>query len=132
MTLESSVLGADAVRRTADGYEVDVHLAWYRSLPLSCVENVSVKVGGAASARDTLRVIKDGRALTLDDLAALPDEEWFVQDALTLRMPVDSPLSKGAETKVEVSLATRIPYIIIGPNMALVKRTDVERKVVIQ
>lgn len=132
MTLESSVLGEDAVRRTADGYEVDVHLAWYRSLPLSCVENVSVKVGGTESARETMRVIKDGRTLTLDELAALSDEEWFVQDPLTIRIPTDAPLEKGAETRVEVSLATRIPYIIIGPNMALVKRTDVKRKVVVQ
>jgi hypothetical protein len=33
---------------------------------------------------------------------------------------------------VVVELATRIPYIIIGPDMALVQRTKAERKVVIR
>jgi hypothetical protein len=47
MTLEANVLRDDAVRATPDGYEVDVHLAWYRSLPLSCVENVAVTVAVA-------------------------------------------------------------------------------------
>lgn len=132
MTLEASVLGDDAVRATPQGYEVDLHLAWYRSLPLSCVEDISISVAGTAAARDAIRVLRDGGSMTLDELAGRVDDEWFVQDPLTVAFPDPSPLAKGAEAEVQVTMATRIPYIIIGPDTALVKPTRVTRKVVIQ
>lgn len=132
MTLEASVLGDDAVRSTSTGYEVDIHLAWYRSLPLSCLEDISVTVAGQAASRDDIRVLREGREWTLDDLAGAVDDEWFVQDALTVAVPNSSPLERGSEVDVEVTVATRIPYIIIGPDKALVKPTRVSRKVVVQ
>jgi hypothetical protein len=132
MTLEANVLHDNAVRATPDGYEVDVHLAWYRSLPLSCVEDVSVTVAGQAAAPDQVRLRYDGRELALGDLAGLVDDWWFVQDPLTVVVPDAAPQAAGTECDVSVSLATRIPYIIIGPTMALVQRTEVARKVVVQ
>jgi hypothetical protein len=132
MTLEASVLGDNAVRATAKGYEVDLHLAWYRSLPLSCVENLSVTIAGRTAARDELRVHHDGKKLTLDELANIVDDEWFVQDALTISVPDPAPVKRGSEADVEVTMATRIPYIIIGPDKALVKPTRVRRKVVVK
>lgn len=132
MTLEASVLRKDAVRRTARGYEIDVRLAWYRSLPLSCVEDLKVTIGGRSAPREALRVLRDKRELKLDDLAGLIDEEWFVQDPLTVLAPDPAPLPKGSETEVSIALATRIPYIIIGPNTALTQRTEIKRKVTVQ
>jgi hypothetical protein len=132
MTLEASVLGDDAVRSTTTGYEVNVHLAWYRSLPLSCVEDISVTVAGETASRDEVRVLLDGREFTLDELGDMTDDEWFVQDPLTVAVPNSSPAAKGSEVDVQVTIGTRIPYIIIGPDMALVKPTRVSRKVVVQ
>jgi hypothetical protein len=51
---------------------------------------------------------------------------------LTVAVPNSSPLEAGSEVDVEVTMATRIPYIIIGPDTALVKPTRVHRKVVLQ
>jgi Domain of unknown function (DUF6379) len=132
MTLEASVLREDAVRATSGGYQVDVHLAWYRSLPLSCVEDVAVTVAGRVAARDDVRVRFEGRELALDDLAEMVDDWWFVQDPLTVLIPDPAPQRPGTETEVAVNLATRIPYIIIGPQTALVQRTQVARKVVVR
>ena len=132
MTLEASVLCDDAVRVTPQGYEVDIHLAWYRSLPLSCVEDISVTIAGETTTRDDLRVLRNGRSLTLADLADMVDEEWFVQDSLKVAVPASSPAPKGSEVDVQVTVATRIPYIIIGPQTALVKPTRVNRRVVVQ
>lgn len=132
MTLEANVLRDDAVRATAGGYEVDVHLAWYRSLPLSCVEGVSLAVAGRTVPREDVRVRYGGRELRLDELAGLVDDWWFVQDPLTVVVPDPAPADPGTESEVVVELATRIPYIIIGPETALVQRTKAERKVVIR
>ena len=132
MTLEATVLGKDAVRATPAGYEVDVHLAWYRSLPLSCVEDVAINIDGRDVPREQLRVVVGGGELTLDQLADKVDDWWFVQDPLTVRVPDATPKAVGSEADVSVHLATRIPYIIIGPDRALVQQTRVSTKVVIQ
>lgn len=132
MTLEATVLGDEAVRATPQGYEVDIHLAWYRSLPLSCVEGVAITIDGREAPRDQIRVVHHSSDLTLDELASRVDDWWFVQDPLTIRVPAESPKARGSEAEVSVYLATRIPYIIIGPDRALVQHTRVAKKVVIQ
>ena len=132
MTLEASVLRADAVHAAPDGYTIDVHLPWYRSLPLSCLEDVTVRLAGELADSGELRVRHDGRDLTLADLPDLVDDQWFVQDALQVVVADESPVRAGGDLDVEVTLAVRIPYIIIGPQTALVQRTRAERKVVVQ
>jgi hypothetical protein len=132
MTLEASVLRPDAVHATPDGYRIDVHLPWYRSLPLSCLEDVTVRLGGEVADSGALHVRRDGRDLELADLPGLVDDQWFVQDPLQVLVADRSPVRAGGELDVEVTLAVRIPYIIIGPETALVQRARVERKVVVQ
>ena len=132
MTLEASVLRPEAVHATPHGYEIDVHLPWYRSLPLSCLEDISLRLGDVSVDRADLRVRHHGRDLTLDDLADLVDEQWFVQDALQVLVANEAGSAVGESLDVEVTLATRIPYIIIGPGTPLVQRTRVQRKVVVQ
>lgn len=132
MTLEANVLRAKSLRATPAGYEVDVHLAWYRSLPLSCVENITIKVGGSDIATQQMRVLYEGRSLALEDLADMVDDWWFIQDPLTVAVSTDEALAVGTDTELEVELATRIPYIIIGPDMALVQRTRAIKEVTVQ
>ena len=132
MTLEASVLDERAVRRTDHGYEIDLHLAWYRSLPLSCVEDIRLSLDGAEVAPERIRVLRSGETLTLAQLADRVDDEWFVQDPLTLQVTGLVPAESGSRIAVDVTMATRIPYILIGPKQALVKPTRVRREVVVQ
>jgi hypothetical protein len=132
VTLEAQVLGDRAVRAADDGYEVDLHLAWYRSLPLSCLEGIELSIDDVPAPRDALTVEVGDRRLHLDDLAELDDELWFVQDALTVHVPAAGAATAGRQVDVDLVLATRVPYIIIGPETALVQRTHVAKKVVVQ
>ena len=132
MTLEANVLREDAIRQISSGYEVDVHIAWYRSLPLSCVEDIALTVGDKTYSKEQVEVVVEGNPIKLSDLASMTDKWWFVQDALTVLLKDDNPVSKGDTTRLSVSLATRIPYIIIGPNFPLVQRTDVTKEVTVQ
>ena len=132
MTLEANVLRAQSLRSTPEGYEVDVHLAWYRSLPLSCVENISIKIAGKEVPSEQMRVRYLNRSLRLDELGELVDDWWFIQDPLTIDVACSDARESGAEVELEVELATRIPYVIIGPDMALVQRTRAIKEVTIQ
>lgn len=132
MTLEATVLSDHAVRGTAQGYEVDLGLPWYRSLPVSCLEDVSIALGGQAVARDDLRVVRAGRPLALGELATRVDDEWFVQDPLTVAVRSAAPPAKGQSVDLEVTVTIRVPYVLVGPGKALTRPTRVRRKVVVQ
>lgn len=132
MTLEASVIREGCVRSVQDGYEVDVHLAWYRSLPLSCVEGAEVELGDRIFQAADIRVKNNNQWLTFEQMGELTNQYWYTLDALTLKLACESPAQAGESALLKVSLSTRIPYIIIGPNMPLVQRTDVAKEVTVQ
>ncbi len=118
MSLADSMLGKDALRAIDGGFELDLHLNWYRSLPVSSLATIELTVGGEEIPRDEITVDVNGSSSRVDELATRWDEEWFVLDAATLR--VRRPLVRaGAHVDVRVKLGSRIPYILVGPDRAL-------------
>src|SRR5262245_200920 len=100
--------------------ELAIHLPWYRSLPLSCLESLIV----------------DGRDYTADAHAPGArtatgaedgDRVWDLRDPLvvTLAAPPDGP-------QVEVTVAIRIPYIEQAPGVPLVQRVTARTKATVQ
>jgi hypothetical protein len=77
-------------------------------------------------------VVRAGRPLALADLATRVDDEWFVQDPLTVAVQSDSPAPRGQSVDVEVTVTIRVPYVLVGPGKALTRPTRVRRKVVVQ
>jgi hypothetical protein len=118
VSLATTMLDDDALRADDGGFELDVHLNWYRSLPLSSVQTVELTVNGEPVARDEIAFVVNGGAHALDDLRGLWDETWFVLDAATLR--VRRPLvRRGEGAEVTLRLGSRIPYLLVGPNTPL-------------
>jgi hypothetical protein len=118
MSLAASMLDDDALRATDDGFELDVHLNWYRSLPVSSVKTVELTVDGETIPRDEITFVLDANEYALDDTPNHWDEMWFVLDPATLR--VRRPVVRtGEEAEVSVRLGNRIPYILIGPETPL-------------
>jgi Domain of unknown function (DUF6379) len=118
MSLAASMLDDDALRETGDGFELDVHLNWYRSLPLSSLKTVGLTVNVESIHRGEITFAVNGNEYGLDELQQRWDEMWFVLDPATLRVP--RPLvRKGDSADVRITLGNRIPYILIGPDQAL-------------
>lgn len=130
MTLDANVLREDSVQNTSEGYEVAVYLPWYRSLPLSCLENVVVRLGDEQFSGENLRIVFEGESLALGELSDRVDNWWFVQDPLTVRVHPAGDLS--SSLRAEVELAIRIPYILVGPDAALVIKTKAACEVIIK
>jgi hypothetical protein len=118
MSLAASMLDDDALRATDDGFELDIHLNWYRSLPLSSVSTVELTVNGEDVPRDEITFAVNGVDHALDELVERSEEMWFVLDPATLS--VRRPLVRAGETaEVRIRLGNRIPYLLIGPDRAL-------------
>jgi hypothetical protein len=113
----------NSLRATQDGYQVEIRLEWYRSLPLSCIEKVQLILDGQWVAPETMRFGINDREYRLDALPGLAEEDWFVLDPAVLRVHDPGRIASGERHTVEVEVAFRVPYILIGPGRFLV-RTD--------
>nr|WP_281371790.1 DUF6379 domain-containing protein [Petropleomorpha daqingensis] len=96
---------------------MSVRLNWYRSLPLSCVEQLGVRLDGEALAPATLEV--DGVRYGVADLAAADDRWWHVLDSALVRVPLERTPGAGRH-EVEFVLGSRIPYLVAPDGSAAV------------
>jgi len=96
---------------------VAVHLPWYRSLPVSCVETVRVSVDGVPAP---VRSVSVGDFAGRVEDAAGSDGTWDLRDPLDVVLDVAG--RRGVTHAVEVALAVRIPYMQQAPGVALVQR----------
>lgn len=92
---------------------ISVRLPSYRSLPLSCLEDIAVRIDGVDIDPGDIELVLDGVPHRLDELPRAPHLWWFILDAGRLRVMLAQPLT--AETvRVEAHLQTVEPYISNG------------------
>ena len=109
----------NSLRATDGGYEVQVRLNWYRSLPLSCIEKVHLSLDGQPVDAGLIRFGINDHQYKLDQLADRVEEFWFVQDSAKLRVQQPGKVAPGESHKIHVEIALRFPYIPIGPGRFL-------------
>jgi hypothetical protein len=96
---------------------VAVHLPWYRSLPVSCLESVRVTVDGVPAH---VRSVGVGAFTGPVEDAGASDATWDLRDPLDV--VIDRAGRPGDVHDVEIALAVRIPYLQQAPGVALVQR----------
>jgi len=118
MSLAATLLADDALSEHDGGFELDVRLNWYRSLPLSSVATLELSVDGETVPRGEIAFVLNGSEHALDELAGRWEETWFVLDPATLR--VRRPLvRRGEAVEIRIRLGSRIPYLLIAPGTPL-------------
>ena len=85
----------NSLRATADGYQVEIRLNWYRSLPLSCVEEVRLSLDGQLVPPEKIRFAINGHEYRLDELPRLGEEFWFVLDPAVLQVHDPGKVASG-------------------------------------
>ena len=122
MTMTEGTVRADALSEADGRLRLAVHLPWYRSLPVSCLESIEVSVDGTPA---------DVRSVRLPDFdgavsdAAISDAWWDIREPLVVSL--DAPARSGDELRLEVGVSVRIPYIQQAPGVPLVQRTIFRR-----
>lgn len=104
------LISDDGLKRTATGFEVDVRLPWYRSLPLSVLHGISLRLDGTEVPASAMRLRVNGVGHALSDLENRTDDWWYVLDSGILE--VDHPqLEPGSRHVVDITLTFEIPYV---------------------
>lgn len=88
---------------------IDVRLPWYRSLPVSCIENLEFTIDGKKLPRKNVSLVVGGIRYDLDSVLGLSDTIWFVLDTNEALVELDEPLTPG-EHIVKLIARVRIPY----------------------
>ncbi|MFD5214274.1 DUF6379 domain-containing protein [Microbacterium sp. NPDC058345] len=137
MATHNSLFADSDVRRTASGISVSVQIPWYRSLWLSAVDDVEVRVNGVDVGRDRIRFALGGREYHVEELPEQSETLWFLADRPDVLVELDEVPEAGAEITVEVVLTMRLLYMQImpgvdgGPGRYVTNRVPVERTLVL-
>jgi hypothetical protein len=113
------VLSRPLLRRARGGepraISVDVRLNWSRSVPMSCVQAITLSVDGQPVRAETLTLDHHGEALPLSAWADRDDVWWPVLDPITLTASTAEHLEPGAH-RIDVEMRVRVPSFPPGPD----------------
>ena len=111
--LDKDVVREDALSASGEGYALEIHSHWYRSLPLTSLAVVDLTLDGERVDPSELSVEANGKSFSFDELEQGYDEWWFTTDAVTLHVP-RTGAKPGGRHRVELELGLSIPYLIVG------------------
>lgn len=114
--LDKYILADDALASAPDGCQLQLRSHWYRSLPLSSVGILTVKIDGADVESEHITFEINGRQHALAALPTLHDEWWYILDAATLHIQTPAKFEAGTTHEINVELGLLLPYILVGPN----------------
>jgi len=118
-----SLVEANSLQVSEEGYELKVRLQWYRSLPLSSVEKFQLAIDGEPVEPERIRFGINDHNYRLQELQEIVEEFWFILDPAVIRVSQPGKIAAGEAHQVEAELALRFPYIAIGPGKFLVETT---------
>jgi Domain of unknown function (DUF6379) len=123
--LTEQVIADASLQSEGDAFAFLLRLPWYRSLPLSSLEELHVTIDGQSVPSEELRVSYGGMTYALSDLPPLYDEWWYVADPAEVRVPKAGGLPAG-EHELDVTIAVRIPYIVESGNPLVMRERCVK------
>lgn len=110
---EESLISSSHLRQVRTGERTlamfKVRLPWYRSLPLSCLDDATLSIDAERVPLDRISFRLYGTTYRFQELRQFPDVLWFVLDAAELLVDLPRPLADGSHS-LSLSLFVRIPY----------------------
>lgn len=93
------------------GYEMQTHITYYRSIPLSMINYFHVECDGEKVPDEDLRVAFDPYDwFTLEEMKTVGSIKWEYGTPATVRVLKEGGLSKG-DHDVKLTVCTRTAYI---------------------
>lgn len=95
------------------GFLVRILLPSYRSLPLSCLEGIELRVDGVAVDPKDITLLLNGYSHKLDEMGSLSKNFWFILDKADLFIKRKEPLGSGRH-ELEGTMLLVEPYPTVG------------------
>ncbi len=94
------------------GYQMETYITYYRSIPLSMVNNIRVHEDGKEVPRESISCSVDGGEywFTLDEMTTVVEHKWEYGEPMIVRVWRDGGLEKG-EHEIDLNVIVRTAYI---------------------
>ncbi len=119
-----NLIRENSLQVAEDGYTFQIRLNWYRSLPVSCVGILSLKLDGEPVPLDNIRFEINEHSYALEQLNNHYEEFWFVQDFAGVHVHQPGRIAPGETHTLDAEVALRAPYISVGPGKFLTNITQ--------
>ena len=132
MATHNTLINAESARIHPEGIALSLQLPWYRSLWLSAVNYITLKLDGEEIPVDKLTLELEGKSYPVKDLSSQWDTLWFVQEHPLLVAHLDSPLSQGDKVDVDITLELRLLYMQIAPGKYVTNRVHMRETLTVK
>ena len=119
MATHDTVLNSRSLTATANGISLALTVPWYRSLWVSSVTSIDVKVDGKEIAQDAMRFRINGKSFTMDEVPNQWETLWFMQDRAHLDIDLGAAGKPGDDHEITFHIELRLPYMQIKPGFYL-------------
>lgn len=93
----------------AIGYEVRLRIPYYRGIPASCIDELTLTVDGEEVAKDAMTIEVKGEKFTYAEIPTAINHRWEFTDTITVFVKREGGLAEG-EHVVHAYVSLRISY----------------------
>lgn len=119
MATHDTVINSKSLVVTDNGLSLALTIPWYRSLWVSSITTITVKVDGVEIAQEAMSLHLDGHTFTMAELPDQYEVLWFMQDRAILDIPLNKPSQVGQDHEITFHMELRLPYMQIKPGLYL-------------
>ena len=119
MATHDTLLSKKSLAATANGMSLAMTVPWYRSLWVSSVTSIDVKVDGVEVPQDKLTFRLNDQSWPMSEVPNQWETLWFMQDRAYLDMDLDKPGVVGEDHEITIHIEMRLPYMQIKPGFYL-------------
>ncbi|UUT36143.1 C-glycoside deglycosidase beta subunit domain-containing protein [Microbacterium elymi] len=113
--MPNGLITADSLRVHPDGLALSLTVPWYRSLWLSSVSTIRLRVDGADVPEGDMVFELAGARHAIADLPMQSEVLWYLQEHPLLIVHRDEPIALGEQHEVTIHGELRLPYMQIAP-----------------
>lgn len=92
-----------------EGFEVKIRIPYYRGVPLSCVDEIVVKIHGQTFTNDDIRFTVKSGSFLMSEMSTVSTRRWNLDEDATLRIRKPGGLTY-YDTEVDLTIVIRAPY----------------------
>jgi hypothetical protein len=89
MALADQMIREDSLTAAGEHAVLNLGLPWFRSLPLACINGITVEIDGKTFSADELEIDLGAKQIRVSDLAKdINLGEWYLQDRYNVKIPM--------------------------------------------
>ena len=119
MATHDTILSNKSLSATANGVSLALTIPWYRSLWVSSITSIDVKVDGKDIPQEKMSFRLNDHVWPMSEVPNQWETLWFMQDRAFVDIDLGQPGRVGDEHEITFHIELRLPYMQIKPGFYL-------------